>query len=174
VTVVAGIVDSPTGSVWLAGDSAICDDAGEIQIITSPKVFKRDNVVVGYAGSMRLGNLAYAMLFPPPYISGPPEKYMIREFARTWQQVVKDNNAEDENGDLLVGCGGELFFVGDNYEVHGYGNGIAAIGSGGHLAIGALWATKNQKNPRARLRTALTASVQYCNTIREPFVYVSV
>ena len=49
-----------------------------------------------------------------------------------------------------------------------------AEGSGGTIALGALHATKNQKNPKMRLKLALEAAAEFNMAVAPPFTYIQV
>jgi hypothetical protein len=49
-----------------------------------------------------------------------------------------------------------------------------AEGSGGQIALGALYATKNQKNPRLRLKAALEAASEFNMAVSAPYTYIQV
>ena len=49
-----------------------------------------------------------------------------------------------------------------------------AEGSGGQIALGALHATKNQKNPRLRLKAALEAATEFNMNVSGPYTYIQV
>ena len=49
-----------------------------------------------------------------------------------------------------------------------------AEGSGGSFALGSLHTTKNQKNPKMRLKLALEAAAEFTMTVRPPFTYIQV
>jgi ATP-dependent protease HslVU (ClpYQ) peptidase subunit len=49
-----------------------------------------------------------------------------------------------------------------------------AEGSGGMFALGALHATKHQKNPKMRLKLALEAASEFSMSVAPPFTYIQV
>jgi ATP-dependent protease HslVU (ClpYQ) peptidase subunit len=49
-----------------------------------------------------------------------------------------------------------------------------AEGSGGAIALGALHATKKQKNPQLRLKAALEAASEFNMAVKSPFSYIKV
>jgi ATP-dependent protease HslVU (ClpYQ) peptidase subunit len=49
-----------------------------------------------------------------------------------------------------------------------------AEGSGGQIALGALYATKNQKNPKLRIKAALEAAAEFNMSVAAPFTYIQV
>jgi hypothetical protein len=49
-----------------------------------------------------------------------------------------------------------------------------AEGSGGQIALGALHATKNQKNPKLRLKLALEAATAFNMSVAAPYTYIQV
>jgi ATP-dependent protease HslVU (ClpYQ) peptidase subunit len=49
-----------------------------------------------------------------------------------------------------------------------------AEGSGGQIALGALHATKKQKNPKLRLKAALEAATEFNMSVAAPYTYIQV
>jgi hypothetical protein len=49
-----------------------------------------------------------------------------------------------------------------------------AEGSGSAFAMGSLHTTRNQKNPKMRLKAALEASAEFTMSVSPPFTYLQV
>jgi hypothetical protein len=49
-----------------------------------------------------------------------------------------------------------------------------AEGSGGMIALGALHATKKQRNPRLRLKAALEAATEFNMSVAAPYTYIQI
>jgi ATP-dependent protease HslVU (ClpYQ) peptidase subunit len=49
-----------------------------------------------------------------------------------------------------------------------------AEGSGGAFALGSLHTTRNQKNPKIRLKAALEAASEFTMSVSPPFTYLQV
>ncbi len=87
---------------------------------------------------------------------------------------VSQAGAEDEGGIFIVGLEGRIFTVDEDFHVGENIVNYMAEGSGGTIALGALHATKNQKNPKMRLKLALEAAAEFNMAVAPPFTYIQV
>ena len=77
----------------------------------------------------------------------------------------------ESGGVFLVGIGGRLFEAQDEFSFLEPSHGYAAIGTGGQVAMGALFATADCGfAPIAQMRAALLAAQEFTPSVREPFV----
>ena len=92
--------------------------------------------------------------------------------------MIDDRPAEsrldvDSGGTFLVGFRGRLFQVQSDYQVAENRKPYSAVGSGTHLALGAMSALEPYDvSPRDKLRAALTAAATYCASVAGPFHYL--
>jgi ATP-dependent protease HslVU (ClpYQ) peptidase subunit len=107
--------------------------------------------------------------------------FMVRLFVPWVRSVLKDGGfAKKENevetaGQILVGVKRRLFCLDSDYQIAEPANGIAAIGSGYQIALGALWTTARLgfPGPQARVISALEAAEEMVATVRGPFTLES-
>lgn len=172
MTVIVGLVHKNT--VYMGGDSAFVGGWYSLAVRPNEKVFDREGVLFGVAGSARAINLLrYHMQVP----SGPSEDlpgYMatvfvdaMRDCFKTGGYAKKENEVEDITSSILVGINGRLFEFDSDYQVQEV-IGYSAIGSGGQVALGALYATE-KRNPYYRVQTALEAAEKFNAGVRGPF-----
>jgi hypothetical protein len=81
-------------------------------------------------------------------------------------------HGRESGGTFLVGYHGRLYEVWDDFQVGRPAAGYTAIGCGGDLAIGALYATRDD-NPTLRVAVALAAAEQFSAGVRGPFTTMS-
>ena len=81
---------------------------------------------------------------------------------------------EDTGGIFIVGLEGRIFTIDEDFHVGENIVNYMAEGSGGQIALGALYATKNQKNPKVRLKAALEAASEFNMSVAPPFTYIQV
>ena len=176
MTCIVGLVDG--GRVWMGGDSASMG-ADSLEIRRDPKVCTRGEYAVGCTDSWRMAQLLrYAPGMPNP--TGDLHRFMVMEFV-DWMRTVyreagwlaKETNGEERGGLFLVGVRGHLFTVEADHQVGEPYDRYSAVGTGGPVALGALYATAGQE-PRERLRTALRAAERMRVGVRGPFRIVSV
>jgi len=53
------------GKVYMGGDAAAVDDGNLVSTRKEPKVFIRNNYLIGYAGSFRFGKVVEHVFIPP-------------------------------------------------------------------------------------------------------------
>jgi ATP-dependent protease HslVU (ClpYQ) peptidase subunit len=81
---------------------------------------------------------------------------------------------EDEGGIFLIGVCGRIFTMDEDFHIGENILNFMAEGSGGAIALGALHATKKQKNPQLRLKAALEAASEFNMAVKSPFSYIKV
>jgi len=170
MTAIVGI--ESRGRVYLAGDSAIT--AGDGQRRTGgPKVRRSGRIVLGVAGGAIEWVVAMATTLPD-YDDSEPVAWCRSVLAPVLLEACRAVELRKPRLELLVGVGGVLVVL-DGLRArdvaHTWSDGHGAIGDGGELALGSLWATRGQR-PRERLTAALEAAAHYCWSVAPPWVVV--
>ena len=177
MTAIVGLVQD--GSVFIGGDSAGVSGLN-LAVRADTKVFRKDRYLFGFTTSFRMGQLIrYSLRLPKP--KGDIDKFMatrfidaLRDCLKTGGWAKKENDRE-EGGTFLVGVGGQLFAVYDDYQVGTAADGFAAVGCGDQVALGALYATQDGGlKPRRRIKIALRAAERFSAGVRGPFVCMSI
>jgi ATP-dependent protease HslVU (ClpYQ) peptidase subunit len=171
------------GDVYMGGDSAGVMEY-TLSVRADAKVFRRERRaepwVFGFAGSFRLGDiLRYHLTLPEsPPDEGDVRAYLVTEFIPAVRAALRDHGVlrkqdEEELGQtFLVGLRGRLYSIHDDFQVGENVLPYAAIGSGAEVALGSLYSTQDRQ-PEDRVRLALAAAEQFCNSVRGPFHVVS-
>jgi hypothetical protein len=174
------------GTVYMGSDHAASDDkSGWILSRKDPKVFKVGQYGIAFTDSFRMGQILQYSWVPPKYTSTKTnsglDKFMRTKFIDSVKQAFKDSgfgtiggSEEDTGGIFIVGVEGRIFTIDEDFHVGENVVNYMAEGSGGMFALGALHATKNQKNPRMRLKAALEASAEFSMSVAPPFTYIQV
>jgi ATP-dependent protease HslVU (ClpYQ) peptidase subunit len=175
------------GVVYMASDHAASDDkTGWILSRKEPKVFKVGQYGIAFTDSFRMGQILQYSWTPPKYTptktNSGLDKFMRTKFIDSVKQAFKDNgygtigssSDEDTGGIFIVGIEGRIFTVDEDFHVGENVVNYMAEGSGGQIALGALYATKNQKNPRLRLKAALEAATEFNMAVAAPYTYIQV
>jgi hypothetical protein len=175
VTAIVGLVHGK--AVYLGGDSAGVS-GWSLTVRADSKVFVNGPYAMGFTSSFRMGQLLrYA--FKAPHPEGDLPTFMATTFVDAVRETLKaggwlkqDNN-RDEGGTFLVGVGGRLFTIADDFQVGEAVDGYAAVGCGHDIAVGALHATALlDLPPKKRLRMALKAAERYSAGVCRPFMLV--
>ncbi len=166
------------GSVFMGGDAASSAN-GNLQRINTPKVFIRQNLIIGYTWSFRMGQLIKHAGddYPPMSEAGDPETYLINSFVPFLQKTfkaggwLKEKDNVKEGGQFLVGLEGELFEIGYDFAVLRSSDGYNAVGSGTYYAMGAMYSlTKYAVYPPAgTILRALESAAYFSTTVSGPF-----
>ena len=172
MTCIVGVA-TPEG-VWIGGDSA-ASDYHTVSARNDAKVFENGPCVMGFTTSFRMGQLLrYALDVPPRDAADwDVDRWMSTQFVDAVRDCLKTggwaqaNNNEEKGGTFLVGYAGRLFVVYSDYQVAQQADGLAAIGSGGEVALGALHARRDL-SPQDRIIRALEVAEHCTPFVRRP------
>jgi ATP-dependent protease HslVU (ClpYQ) peptidase subunit len=174
------------GTVYMGSDHAASDDkSGWILSRREPKVFKVGQYGIAFTDSFRMGQILQYNWVPPKYTptktNSGLDKFMRTKFIDSVKQAFKDNgygtiggSEEDTGGIFIVGVEGRIFTIDEDFHVGENIVNYMAEGSGGMFALGALHATKHQKNPKMRVKAALEAASEFSMSVAPPFTYIQV
>jgi len=174
------------GTVYMGSDHAASDDkTGWILSRKEPKCFKVGQYAVAFTDSFRMGQILQYSWTPPKYTptktNSGLDKFMRTKFVDSVKAAFKDHgfgsiggSDEDTGGIFIVGLEGRIFTIDEDFHVGENVVNYMAEGSGGQIALGALYATKNQKNPKLRLKAALEAASEFNMAVAPPFTYIQV
>lgn len=173
MTCIVGLVHE--GTVFIGGDSA--GVAGlSLVVRADEKVFRNGDFLMGFTTSFRMGQLLRYKLDPPRrHPDDRVAKYMVVDFIDAVRECLKaggwasKEKEIEQGGTFLVGYSGHLFTVQGDYQAGQPKDGFAAVGSGEDVALGALFATQGQDDPRERVLTALRAAERFNAGVRGPF-----
>lgn len=175
------------GVVYMGSDHAASDDkTGWILSRKEPKCFKVGQYGIAFTDSFRMGQILQYSWAPPKYTptktNSGLDKFMRTKFIESVKLAFKDNgygsigssSEEDTGGIFIVGLEGRIFTIDEDFHVGENVVNYMAEGSGGQIALGALYATKNQKNPRLRLKAALEAASEFNMSVAPPYTYIQI
>lgn len=150
----------------MGGDGCETLDNGFVAL-SEPKVWRAGRYVLGHCGDGRECQLVKHAFEPPEY-DGNGMVFMVNTFVPPLMELIGDHSDDDEfSFGLLVGINSRLFEIDEDGCVTERMD-IAAMGSGGPIALGSLEATR-ELAPRDRLEAALAASAKHRNDVSEPF-----
>lgn len=162
--------------VYIGGDSAGVDTSFGLTVRADRKVFKKGDMVFGFAGSYRMGNLLqHSLEIPRHHPDDEPHKYMVNEFIPAVRSLLKEGGVsvgseevvEGVDGDFIVGYRGHMFVIYGDYQVAESTDDYIAVGCGTDIALGSLGSTKG--DPKARILKALDLAVRHSAGVRGPF-----
>lgn len=175
------------GTVYMGSDHAASDDkTGWIISRKEPKCFKVGQYAIAFTDSFRMGQILQYSWSPPKYTptktNSGLDKFMRTKFIESVKVAFKDggygsigsSSDEDTGGIFIVGLEGRIFTIDEDFHVGESVFNYMAEGSGGQIALGALHATKNQKNPKLRIKAALEAATEFNMSVAAPYTYIQV
>lgn len=198
MTCIVGVI-SADGVVHLGADSA-SSDGHRISATRTPKLAElvvdaadceggRARVVLGFTTSWRMGQVLQQSALPAIPRGMDPFEYVVRLVVPQVRAALKDAgfatvaNGVETGGTWLVGLGGRLFTVQNDYAVLENAEPYAACGSGTDYALGALWGMTLRHGAPCEaiarevaldlIGRALEAAETFVTTVRGPFHFVS-
>lgn len=172
--------------IYIGGDTAAV--AGlSVNVRQDTKVFKNKNMLIGFAGSFRLGQLMRFAFKPPQHKKGQDAfEYMCVDVVKAIQKCFEKNgfngqNKKDEketSGQMLIAYKGILYEVYEDYQVGISAETYSSIGCGGDLAMGAMYALEHLPKahlmpPETKVQIALTAAATHNGGVLPPFTILS-
>lgn len=174
MTCIAGVAHG--GKVWIGGDSAGMN-GWTLTVRADEKVFSNGQFLMGFTSSFRMGQLLRYSFEPPEKDPASDlDRYMVTTFIDGVRRCLKDGgyaekkDEAERGGTFIVGIGGALYMVDNDYQVATASDGYIAIGCGREIALGSLYATKEWADQEKRVRTALEAAEAHNGGVRGPFV----
>lgn len=170
------------GILYFGGDSISVSSYNKT-INRDSKVFKKQNILFGTTGPVRLRNLLQYRLEIPPYSASDsdPMAYLMNRFLEAVRECFKNDDYEQEEkgrhcfeGRFLLGFEGELYEIGSEYNIGRPAGSYCAIGIGEEPAYGSLHTTEHMDiEPLQRIRLALEAAASYNTDVSAPFTFVT-
>jgi ATP-dependent protease HslVU (ClpYQ) peptidase subunit len=173
MTCIVGLVDKD--GIYIGGDSAaVGEEDLSYNIRTDVKVFKRDDFIIGFSTSFRMGQiLRYKFRIPNHPKAMDNFQYMTTLFVDAVKKCFIDNDYTkfDEDGAyFMVGYRGKIYSVLSEFQIAENKENFAAMGCGEQFALGALYACQ-ETSPKKKLEVALNAAAAFSMGVKPPFVF---
>lgn len=168
------------GDVWIGGDSLVASGWTKNKL-AYPKVIRKAPFVLGFAGSVRVGNIITHSFNPeksPPKSVKALRKYMCTYFVDSLREALEEagakkinNNVEGtDNGWLMIGINGRIFQVATDFSVCEMATPYDAIGCGEDFALGAMAAAyKLKTDPKEIATLGLESASKHSAFVEGPF-----
>lgn len=158
MTCIVGIAKDDV--VYIGGERA-ASDGNTLLPLNRPKVKRCGDYLIGFAGSLGIGELAHFIDLPP--ITSNIEKTLRTSFVKKLKDAIEEygnaSHLDDNSTDWLVGVNGRLFEISsEDWSVCEFSE--SAIGSGNNIALGSLYTTRNWNDQERRIRISLQAAVE--------------
>jgi len=171
MTAIVGI----QGKGWavIAADSMTTYDDKPYYAKGMDKAVRKGDYVFAFAGDAVAGNIAEFLWIPPKLIKTMPlDAFMQVKVLPSLRDAMKEHGYEpdinkDPNAgfDALICLNGVVYEIDEEYMWSRDDRGLYAVGSGGHLALGALatgFSKNSMKAAEFAARRAIKISADYC------------
>ena len=177
MTCIAVVRDKTTNKIWMAGDRGISDD-NVINISLTPKIWKKEGYLFGYAGNMD-GDRVKHLFVPPEYEGrGSVDKFMYSKFLKALRSFYEnwwvDTSTSTDFGMIICTRGKIYEHSAADMSLTQYEQDYLTMGSGGDLALGSLYSTQKQKDGRKRVMQALNAAISHSPSCKGPIDILSI
>ena len=169
MSTVVAIVDK--GKVWMGADSYATMESGERRRMICNKMFVNTPYLIGYVGSVRVGQVVRPEYFEPPEnVLEFPDR-LIEQFEKKGCLGIDPDDQTSKNASnfLIATPTGKLFEILVDFQINEVKD-FTAIGSGSPFALGSLYTTKNKKDSKNRILTALHVAGVYDIHTGPPYV----
>lgn len=174
MTCVIGYIDKKSRKIYMGSDSIGTDDHNGRMVRRDPKIFQKYNMLIGFAGSYRIGQLLNSSLFQPPkYEDEEFIDYFVSKFIPVLYHLLdenklihqKDGEEPEMAAQLLIGFHGALIKIETDFQVEIHLDDFDAIGSGGNEALASLitykkLSGKNKIKPDILIATIIESVAQ--------------
>ncbi len=180
MTCIVGLIHD--GKTYIGGDAAgSSSQSGAMTIRSQSKVFYKGEFILGFTSSFRMGDLLEWTMPAPQEKNGLGD--LRGHLITTWIPEIRNwfkhhgylhtDKGVESGGTFLIGYKGKLCVIYDDFQVGESVDGYLSVGSGGSIALGVLFATKQSKmNPNNRVILALKAAAYHNACVREPFTVI--
>ncbi len=157
-------------AVYFGWDSAISNES-EIRIIKNPKVFLIGDIVIGFIGNSRVGQILKY------YDSWAKNNKSIETLINSMREKLEEHNCltmEDGmdlcSSSFLIFYDKKLYEVDEFFQILELEDKYNAIGSGKYVALGCLYSNQKSKmSPIERITESLECSEKFTPFVRKPF-----
>ncbi len=174
------------GKLYMGGDSCTADVEGSMEksIRKDAKVFETRDMLIGYSGSWRFGQIIRWIFDPPAQKTDQEDlEYLVTDWVAELKKTCNaegyskiENNEETMESTALLGYKGKLYVLDGDWNIGEPAEDYAALGAGSAVAMGAMFATfkaSKSMTPKARLEVALQAASEYIVGISPPYIFLS-
>ncbi len=157
------------GKLYMGSDGRASTDAGEKRPIIATKLFWNGNFLIGFAGSVRTGQL-----LKPEYFEIPDDIHELADAIRghlgdKGSLATSDDQLSIQNCNFLIGFDGKLYEILTDFQINEASGDSLSIGSGSPFAMGSLFTSKRVKSGEKRVLIALKAAAEYDAACGPPY-----
>ncbi len=175
MTCIVGIIDKK--NIYMGADSA-GSNGYDIRTLVNKKVFISGNMIFGFTGSLRMGQLLrYSLKIPKHPTTKDDYTYLCTDFINAVIKCLEKNkyaHLKDNiirGGTFIVGYRNKLYTVMGAFQVVQINIDYISCGSGEDYAMGALYTMidNNQLSTEEKITYALEAAQEFSAGVHGPF-----
>ena len=157
------------GKLYMGSDGRATTDDGEKRPIVATKLFWNEDFLIGFAGSVRTGQLLKADYFEvPDDVLELPDA--IRDhLCDKGSLATSDDQLSVQNCNFLIGYNGRLYEILTDFQLNEVYGSFLVIGSGSQYAMGSLFTSKRVKSGEKRVLLALKAAAKFDSACGPPY-----
>lgn len=152
------------GNVFMAADNIGVADTYIAQR-KDPKIFRNGPYLIGYAGSVRCGQVLQPQFFKPPKDIQDFPDAMREQYAVKGCLTMTDEGASRSEAMMLIGFKGRCYYIMVDFQLGENSEDFVAIGSGEPYALAILYHTRNEEDPTIRLEKAIKVATYFCTEV---------
>ena len=158
-------------SIYIGADSAATTEEGDIRPIKVIKLFRKDNYLIGFAGSVRTGQILNTDFFTPE-----DDIYSFVEILRNTLEhagclVTADGGIKMSQSCFIIAHEGKLYEILSDLQLNEIEGNFTAIGSGTPYAFAALdILSQMDLSPSEIIKSSFEVVSKYQATVRGPWI----
>lgn len=159
--------------VFVGADSCSVSEGDDYKrIISEPKVFKNNHLVIAFCGSFRAGrSLTKGYWTPPKSRKIEVIGEHIRVNLSKYGSVRNSEGIETSEINGIVAYGKHMYEFYLDFHCGGVTESYTSLGAGKYYALGSLWETEKMNlGPEERINRALECASYFCPSVAPPFV----
>jgi ATP-dependent protease HslVU (ClpYQ) peptidase subunit len=149
--------------------------------VSFPKIFQKDNLLIGYCGSFRMGQLLqHALDVPLKTLTDDVDRWVSIDLMQAMRKAYKENDWDNKRDDvaeaypILLAVSGRCYEIQADFSYLRSMTGEYVTGSGSSYAQGSMHSTRGKASAKKRIEMALQAAAEYVVSVAGPFdFYVS-
>jgi len=177
MTCIIGMVEK--GIVYMGADS-LGSNGWTKDVFSTPKLFTKEDMLIGYTTSYRFGQLLQYDWSVPERSSKieSDTEYLVKEIVKSIRNLLGSSGAKhvkdsiDEGGNCLIGYRGHIYELQPDFSILTAASDVMVVGSGEQIAMGAMHALDIME-PKKRIKKALDITSELVTSVGGPYLIES-
>lgn len=165
--------------IYLGCDLLASGSDGSKRTRKDTKIFQKEDMLIGFTSSYRMGQLLRYSLDLPKHAEGVDTfEYMVTSFVDAVQACLSEGGFQETKdevktgGSFIVVYKNRIFTIHDDYQVAEDDRDYASVGSGENYALGSLYSSDGRPT-EDRVLLALKTAAEFSQSVGGPFEIIS-